>query len=168
MVDLSVMNATAAGLDGRPKARTGRRSTPGRPRRTAARSAEPTPPDPASKARHHGTAAKTAIQEDRDQAALTAMQRQMVEQLALLRAQFQEAVASYSVRVQGVLTQIDDVLSDDPGDLSAEERRNRARALRRAAAELGDLDLKPAKGRRRDLKSIETFVRDLGEAIANW
>src|SRR5947209_2793645 len=80
------------------------------------------------------------------------MRGRLAEQLADLRAQFQEAVASYSVRVQGQLAEAGDVLvAVDPGKLSKAERQARERALRAALDRLGNLSLKPGKGRRRDL-----------------
>ncbi len=96
------------------------------------------------------------------------LQRQFADQLTLLRAEFQEAVATYSVRVQSMLSQLGDVLVEDTGKLSAAERTARIRLLRRALDQLDHLDLKPSKGRRRDLKAVEEFAAEIGEEIAAW
>jgi len=96
------------------------------------------------------------------------LQQQLAEQLVILRAEFQEAVACYSVRIQGVLALVGDLLVEDGEKLSPAERKGRTRALRRVLDDLDELDLKPAKGRRRDLKAVEIFATDLSEEIAEW
>jgi hypothetical protein len=96
------------------------------------------------------------------------LQKQLAEQLVILRAEFQETVACYSVRIQSILALVGDLLVEDGGKLSPAERKERARALRRVLDDLDDLDLKPAKGRRRDLKAVEIFATELSEEIAEW
>jgi hypothetical protein len=97
-----------------------------------------------------------------------ALQAHIAEHLVLLRAEFQEALASYSVRVQGMLSQAGDLLLDDIGKLSAADRKHRERGLRQIVGALDALDLKPAKGRRRDLKAVERFATQLGDEVAEW
>lgn len=97
-----------------------------------------------------------------------ALQKQLAEQLVIVRAEFQEAVASYSVRVQGLLAQAGDLLVDESARLSDVEKKRRARLLRRALDEIASVELKPAKGRRRDLKVIEVFATALCDEIAEW
>jgi hypothetical protein len=97
-----------------------------------------------------------------------ALQAHIAEHLVVLRAEFQETVASYSVRVQGMLSQAGDLLLDDTGKLSATDRKHRERGLRRIVEALEALDLKPAKGRRRDLKAVERFATQLGDEVAEW
>jgi hypothetical protein len=99
---------------------------------------------------------------------LNALKRALAERLLGTRAEFQEAVICYSVRVQGMLARIGDVLDEDFDGLSAEDAHNRERALRRALDHLESLDLKPAKGRRRDLKAVETLAADLAAEISDW
>jgi hypothetical protein len=70
--------------------------------------------------------------------------------------------------VQSLLTQLGDMLAEDAGHLRPLDRRARARVLQRALAGLDRLDLKPAKGRRRDLKAVELFAEDLSDAVADW
>ncbi|HZQ99474.1 MAG TPA: hypothetical protein VFC93_11745 [Chloroflexota bacterium] len=97
------------------------------------------------------------------------LRARLAEQLVDLRAQFQEAVASYSVKVQGELAEAGDILTaDDPTPLSRRERQARAQALRAALARVGSLSLKPGKGRRRDLKAIQELARDLARELAEW
>jgi hypothetical protein len=97
-----------------------------------------------------------------------ALQTHIAERLVTLRSQFQEAIGTYSVRVQGMLSQCGDLLSEDVTRLSGPDRKRRDRALRRILVALDALDLKPAKGRRRDLKAIETFTTKLSGEVAEW
>jgi hypothetical protein len=97
-----------------------------------------------------------------------ALKRALAERLLGTRAEFQEAVICYSVRIQGVLARIGDVLGEDFDGLSVEDARNRERALRRALDQVESLDLKPSKGRRRDLKAVETLAADLAAEMADW
>lgn len=61
-----------------------------------------------------------------------------------------------------MLSQIDEALGhDDPGKLSPSELRERRRLLRAALDRVSALKLKPAKGRRRDLKAVEQLAREL-------
>jgi hypothetical protein len=98
----------------------------------------------------------------------TEHQKRIADQMVVLRLEFQEAVACYSVRVQSLLTQLGDMLAEDAGHLSPLDRRSRERVLQRALAGLDRLDLKPAKGRRRDLKAVELFAEDVSDAVADW
>ena len=98
----------------------------------------------------------------------TEHQKRIADQMVVLRLEFQEAVACYSVRVQSLLTQLGDMLAEDAVHLSPLDRRSRERVLQRAVAGLDRLDLKPAKGRRRDLKAVELFAEDLSDAVAEW
>jgi hypothetical protein len=100
--------------------------------------------------------------------ALLALQRALVERLTGTRAEFQEAVTCYSVRIQGVLAHVSDVLNETAAGLSEDETRSRERTLRRALDHVESLELKPAKGRRRDLKAVEALATDLVAAMADW
>ena len=98
-----------------------------------------------------------------------ALQQEIAERLVMLRAEFREAVANYSVNVQGLLAQLADALrEEDSAELPSAERKVRVRALRQAIDELNALDLKPDKGRRRDLKRVEGFAVGLSDTIAEW
>lgn len=124
-------------------------------------------------ARRRAPAVSDAIAETADHSsgeadACLKLQNQLAEQLVSLRVGFQEAVACYSVRIQSTLALVGDLLVEDGGKLSAAERKARTRVLRRVLDDLSDLDLKPAKGRRRDLKAVEIFAAELSEEIAEW
>ena len=100
--------------------------------------------------------------------AYEALQRRLADSLVMLRAEFREAVESYSVRVQGMVTRAADALAEDPAALSEAQRRARSSLLRQALKDLDGLGVKPAKGRRKDLKRIEKFVDDLCDSVAEW
>jgi hypothetical protein len=98
-----------------------------------------------------------------------ALQAQLAERLIRLRGEFQEAVASYSVRVQGMLADVGDTLAaDDPARLGHAELTARAETLRRALRQVDHLDLKPSKGRRRDLKAVQRVAEQASEVVAEW
>jgi hypothetical protein len=97
-----------------------------------------------------------------------ALQSHIAERLGVLRTEFQGVVASYSVKVQGMLSQAGDHLVDDAEKLTPSDRRRREKALRRILARLDALDLKPSKGRRRDLKAIELFANQAADEVAAW
>jgi|GEM_PF-2936002 len=97
-----------------------------------------------------------------------ALRQNLVEHLTMLRAEFRETVANYSIHVQGLLTQLEDGLADQPSELTDRERDRRARALRQALKDAEGLNLKPVKGRRRDLKKVETFANHLNDLIDEW
>ena len=105
----------------------------------------------------------------KQEVAYHALQQEIAERLGMLRAEFREAVANYSVNVQGLLAQLADALrEEDSAELPSTERKVRVRALRQAIDELNALDLKPDKGRRRDLKRVEDFAIGLSDTIAEW
>lgn len=102
-----------------------------------------------------------------DPAAVAALQRELADRLLALRGQFQEAVANFSVRVQGELAHLGDGLLDDPSSLGADDRAERLRALRAAIEELEKVDLKPSKGRRKDLRRVDRLTRSLRGRLAD-
>jgi hypothetical protein len=129
------------------------------PQRNSRRSATPKPNRPR----------RLAVAEaDPGLSGYTELQKRVANQTVVVRLEFQEAVACYSVRVQSLLTQLGDLLAEDTGYLSPLDRRSRERVLQRALAGLDRLDLKPAKGRRRDLKAVELFAEDVSDAVADW
>jgi hypothetical protein len=106
--------------------------------------------------------------EPSDSESCAALQGQVAKQMLILRAEFHEAIACYSVRVQGLLAQAGDLLTDGVDGLDNGEQKRRSRMLRRVLDEMASLDLKPAKGRRRDLKAVEEFAAAVCAEIAEW
>lgn len=111
---------------------------------------------------------KEAAKEEESEVTYAALQRTFAEHLAMVRAEFREAVANYSVRVQGLLTHIDDSVADGSSPLTGEDRERRTKAIQDALKTIESLNLKPSKGRRRDLKKVETLAEHLGDIIDEW
>lgn len=92
-----------------------------------------------------------------------ALRRELEERLVALRAEFREAIVNYSIQVQGVMSQLGEDLAAASEDVPASEIKARIRSLHDALEDLDDLNLKPTKGRRRDLKRIEEYVVPIGQ-----
>jgi hypothetical protein len=104
-----------------------------------------------------------------DPAEYVELRGRLADQLGDLRAMFQEAVASYSVRVQGTLADVGDMLAgDEPGSLSRSELAERVATMREALERVRGLDLRPAKGRRRDLKAVQELADELSGTLSEW
>jgi hypothetical protein len=64
--------------------------------------------------------------------------------------------------VQGILAEVSDALAvDDPVKLNSDDLKARRRLLRETIDRVGAIKLKPAKGRRRDLKAVEVLAKEL-------
>jgi hypothetical protein len=63
---------------------------------------------------------------------------------------------------------VGEALADASDEASPAELRSRLRELREALEDLDDLNLRPTKGRRRDLKRIEGYVVHLSHTIGDW
>jgi hypothetical protein len=61
-----------------------------------------------------------------------------------------------------MLAEIGDALAaEDPGKLSAGELKALRRRLSEATERVGAIKMKPARGRRRDLKAVEALAKEL-------
>ena len=98
-----------------------------------------------------------------------ALQRRLADDLATLRTQFQEAVANYSVRVQGMLAEAGDTLAgDDPTRLGKAELEARVHALHEVLHDVEHVHLKPTKGRRKDLRTVQQVADRVCEVVSEW
>jgi hypothetical protein len=98
-----------------------------------------------------------------------ALQRRLADDLAALRTQFQEAVANYSVRVQGMLAEAGDTLAgDEPARLGKAELEARVHALREVLHDVEHVHLKPTKGRRKDLRAVQRLADRVCEVVSDW
>ena len=93
------------------------------------------------------------------------LRRRLAQQITAVRTQFHDAVAAYSVRVQGVLAQVGDDLAAYGESTDAATREARSQVLRDLIADIEDLELKPDKGRRRDLKAVEKIAKRLSSKL---
>jgi hypothetical protein len=97
------------------------------------------------------------------------LQRRLTDELASLRTQFQEAVANYSVRVQGMLAEAGDALvADDPSRLGKADLEVRMNTLRELLRDVGHVQLKPARGRRKDLRAVQAIAERSSEVVGDW
>jgi hypothetical protein len=87
--------------------------------------------------------------------------------LAFLRKTFRDLVAAYTAQVEGEITGLLDLVKSD-----AQARRKlpagRAHDLRDMLSLLRNLEIKPAKGRRRDLKKVESAIEELRRIVERW
>jgi hypothetical protein len=90
----------------------------------------------------------------------------VAEDLAFLRKSFRDLIAAYSGQIEGEITEVAELVKSD-----AQSRKlpaSRAHELRDMLSLLRNLDIKPAKGRRRDLKKVETVLEELHRIVERW
>ena len=88
------------------------------------------------------------------------------EELDFLRHLFQSTLAAYGTGIEADISKIREVL----GNAVSVKKLSAARVsdARDIVTLIRTLELKPEKGRRRDLKKIETVVADLKQIVENW
>ena len=89
------------------------------------------------------------------------------EELTFLRKSFRDLVSAYAAQIEGEITQIQAAVAAD----AASKKKlpgSRTSDLRDVLMLLRSLEIKPAKGRRRDLKRVETLVEDLRAIVDRW
>jgi len=91
----------------------------------------------------------------------------VAEELTFLRKSFKELLSTYATQIEADIAQLQIVV--------AAETQSRKKAPGSRVADLRDMlmllrtfDIKPARGRRRDLKKVETLVADLREIVERW
>jgi hypothetical protein len=91
----------------------------------------------------------------------------VAEELAFLRKSFKELLSAYATQIEADIAQLQIIVSAE-----AESRKkappSRVADLRDMLMLLRNFDIKPARGRRRDLKKVETMVADLREIVDRW
>ena len=91
----------------------------------------------------------------------------VAEELAFLRKTFRDLVGTYAAQIEGDVTQLHAAVMAD----AASKKKlpgSRVTDLRDMLMLLRSLEVKPAKGRRRDLKKVETLVEDLRAIVDRW
>jgi hypothetical protein len=92
--------------------------------------------------------------------------KSVAEELDLLRKSFRESVNAYAARIETQLTQArQDILAQAK---DSKNHPSRIRDLRDILTLCRTLDLKPDKGRRKDLKKIESALEEIQAMIQNW
>lgn len=90
----------------------------------------------------------------------------LVDELAFLRRNFQEIINHYTIAVESEMAQIMALVAAE-----SEKRMvpsDRAKEMRDMLMLLRSLEIKTSKGRRRDLKRIESLVADLRSIAERW
>lgn len=90
----------------------------------------------------------------------------VLDELAFVRRMFREIITHFTTEVESDLAQIASLVSDLGEEKAA--RLERAHDLRDMLLLIRSLDVKADKGRRRDLKRIETLVCELREIATRW
>ena len=89
-----------------------------------------------------------------------------LEELAFVRKAFHDVAAHYMARIEGDLNAVREAVAMIAGQKTvASERVN---GLRDVLLILREIEVKPDKGRRRDLKRIETAVADMRHIVDAW
>jgi hypothetical protein len=92
--------------------------------------------------------------------------KSLAEELEFVRKSYRESIQVYSRRVETQITNILDIVlqqAKNPNPLPAQ-----IRDLRDMITLCRTLDLKPEKGRRKDLKKIDTLLEELQILVQNW
>lgn len=91
----------------------------------------------------------------------------VAEELAFLRKTFRDLVGTYAAQLEAEITQLHAAVTAD----SASRKKlpaSRTSDLRDMLMQLRSLEVKPAKGKRRDLKKIENLVEALRLIVDRW
>ena len=89
-----------------------------------------------------------------------------VAEIDRIRNCFREAVAAYSAKVDADLASIQNTLSAHAGDEKLGS--SKTRDIRDMLTLLRNMQFKPEKGRRKDIKKIDSLVGDLQMLVENW
>jgi hypothetical protein len=101
-----------------------------------------------------------------DDSATASPMKSVVEEVDFLRGTLKEIVTAYTGRLEGEMTRVRAAASR-----SMNKKRLPAAQIRDARdmlTLLRKLDVKPSKGRRRDLKRVETVVEELKRFVDGW
>ena len=91
----------------------------------------------------------------------------VAEELAFLRKSFKELVSAYSTQIEADIAQIQIVIAAET-DSKKKFATSRVADLRDMLMLLRSFEIKPARGRRRDLKKVESLVKDLRDIADRW
>lgn len=94
----------------------------------------------------------------------TSPARSALEEIETVRATLRATLAAYEARLGADLDAVRDRIAAGSGDLSPAKVHD----LRDILTLLRNLDIKPEKGRRKDLKKIDSAVSDLALLVETW
>ncbi len=91
----------------------------------------------------------------------------VVEEMVFLRKTFRDLINTYAAQAEAEIVEIQAVVTAE-----AESKKklpsSRVSDLRDMLMMLRSLEVKPAKGKRRDLKKVENLVEELRHIIDRW
>jgi len=90
----------------------------------------------------------------------------VAEELAFLRKNLHDLLAAYTGQIEAEITALVEVVRSDAQ--SRKHPSSRAHDLRDMLSLLRNLEFKPAKGRRRDLKKVEAVLEELRRIVERW
>lgn len=90
----------------------------------------------------------------------------LLEELSVLRGNVRELVARYRARIEGEIARLVSFLGAEND--SKKVPHERVNDLRDMLQLLRELELKPAKGRRRELKKVENTLDELLRIAERW
>src|ERR1700758_161430 len=92
--------------------------------------------------------------------------KSLAEELDFVRKSFRESIQVYSTRIETQLAEIRDSVLEQVKNPNLPPAQ--IRDLRDMITLCRTLDLKPDKGRRKDLKKIDTLVEELEIMVQSW
>jgi hypothetical protein len=89
------------------------------------------------------------------------------EELTFLRKTFRDLVGTYAAQLEGEIAHVQTVVQ---GDAESKKKLpgSRVSDLRDMLMLLRSLEVKPTKGRRRDLKKVENLIEELRVIVERW
>jgi len=91
----------------------------------------------------------------------------VAEELTFLRKTFRDLVGAYATQLESDIAHLHAAVQQD-GETKKKLPGSRASDLRDMLMMLRSLEVKPAKGKRRDLKKVETLVEELQVIVDRW
>ena len=92
--------------------------------------------------------------------------KSVAEELDFLRKAFRECINVYATRIETQLLQVRETVLEQTKNPKLPP--SHIRDLRDMITLCRTLDIKPEKGRRKDLKKFDTLVEELHALIQNW
>lgn len=91
----------------------------------------------------------------------------VAEELAFLRKSFKELLSAYATQIEADIAQLQILIAAET-DSRKKAPPSRVADLRDMLMLLRSFDIKPARGRRRDLKKVENLVAELRQIADRW
>ena len=91
----------------------------------------------------------------------------VVEELSFLRKTFRDLVGTYAAQIEAEIAHLHATVQAD-GESKKKLPGSRTSDLRDMLMLLRSLEVKPGKGRRRDLKKVENLIEELRTIAERW